>query len=234
MPESTWDERLATDYADASAGMTADIAFYVGLALRAAGPVAELAVGDGRVAIPVALATGKRVTGIDVSPAMLERCAERALAAGADLDLRLGDMSAFTLDEPAALIYCPFHAFLHLPDWASRRRAFECAAASLLPGGRLAWNAMVFDHRIAARTDGVRQDGPAPRTIRYHPGYSQVDMIRDDGAVSTMRWATRNEWAGLIDVAGLELETLHSGFAGEPFGPDSGHFVFTCRRPDRG
>jgi hypothetical protein len=56
----SWDEAFADRYAEWSAGMTADIAFYVGLAQAADGPLAELAVGDGRVAIPVARARAGR------------------------------------------------------------------------------------------------------------------------------------------------------------------------------
>ena len=135
--------------------MTADVAFYVELAREADGPLVELAVGNGRVAIPVAQATGRQVIGIDSSPAMLEQARARAAEAGVELDLREGDMRELALDEPAALIYCPFRALLHLPTWADRRRTFERVAASLRPGGRFAWNAFAFDHRIAARLDGT-------------------------------------------------------------------------------
>jgi hypothetical protein len=62
-------------------------------------------------------------------------------------------------DQPAALIYCPFRALLHLPTWADCRRAFDRVAASLLPDGRFAWNAFAFDHHIAARLDGQHQQG---------------------------------------------------------------------------
>jgi predicted RNA methylase len=48
------------------------MAFYVGLARKAGEPLVELAIGTGRVAIPVAQATGQRVIGVDASPAMLE------------------------------------------------------------------------------------------------------------------------------------------------------------------
>ncbi|SRR6266498_790189 len=48
----------------------------------------QLAVGNGRVAIPVAQATGRRVVGIDSSPAMLAQARERAVEAGVELDLR--------------------------------------------------------------------------------------------------------------------------------------------------
>jgi hypothetical protein len=80
--------------------------------------------------------------------------------------LREGDMRDLVLAEPAALIYCPFRSLLNVPTWAGRRRAFERVAASLRPGGRFAWNAFAFDHRIAARLDGGHQDEPVPHTIR--------------------------------------------------------------------
>src|SRR3712207_3701365 len=121
----SWDEALADRYEDWSAHMTADVDFYVGLAREADGPLVELAVGDGRVAIPVARATGRTVIGIDSSPAMLERARVRASEAGVELDLREGDMRDFALAEPAGLVYCPFRALLHLPTWSDRRRTFE-------------------------------------------------------------------------------------------------------------
>ncbi|MGO9341597.1 MAG: class I SAM-dependent methyltransferase [Acidimicrobiales bacterium] len=210
--------------------MTADIAFYCGLARQAAGDLVELAVGNGRVAIPVARATGRRVVGIDTSPSMLEQARIRAQAAHVDLDLRLGDMRDLALDKPAALIYCPFRALLHLPTWADRRRTFEHVASSLQPGGRFAWNAFVFDHQVAARLDGRNQIGPVSHKVCYDVADNRIDIILDDGARSSLWWATKNEWLGLLDVSGLALENLYGGFAGEPFSEDSREYVFVARR----
>jgi SAM-dependent methyltransferase len=226
----SWDEAFADRYEDWSAHMTADIAFYVGLAHEADGPLVELAIGSGRVAIPVAQATGRRVIGIDSSPAMLTQARANAAAARVELDLREGDMADFDLDEPAALIYCPFSSLLHLPTWADRRRTFERVAALLRPDGRFAWNALAFDHRIAARFDGVHHEAPTPHTVRYAVGDNRIDLIRDDGATSSRWWATKNEWLGLLDIAGLETEALYGGFAREPFADDSGEYVFVARR----
>src|SRR5215469_8948885 len=226
----SWDEAFADRYEEWSAGMTADIAFYAGLACEADGPLAELAVGNGRVAIPVAQAAGRPVIGIDTSPTMLAQARARSARAGVVLDLREGDMRDLALDEPAALIYCPFRALLHLPGWADRRRVFERVAASLRPGGRFAWNAFAFDHLIAARLDGQRQQEPVPHTNRYAVGDNRIDLSLDGGATSSLWWATKNEWLGLIDVAGLEVEALYGGFAGEPFGDDSREYVFVARR----
>jgi ubiquinone/menaquinone biosynthesis C-methylase UbiE len=226
----SWDEAFASRYEEWSAHMTADVAFYVELARKAGGPLVELAIGTGRVAIPVAQATGQRVIGIDASPAMLEQARARAAEAGVKLDLHEGDMRDLALDKPAALIYCPFRALLHLPTWADRRRTFERIAASLRPGGRFAWNAFAFDHQIAARLDGEHQTQPVPHSARYWVGDNRIDIVLDGGGRSSLWWATRNEWLGLLDVAGLELEALYGGFAGEPFTDDSPEYVFVARR----
>ena len=224
-----WDEAFANRYEEWSAGMTADVAFYIELARDVDGPIVELAIGSGRVAIPVARATGRRVIGIDSSPAMLEQARAAASRAGVELDLRRGDMRDFALDEPAALIYCPYRALLHLPTWADRRRTFEHVAAALRPGGRFAWNAFAFDHRIATRLDGDHQNAPVPHTIRYSVGDNRIDITLDDGGTSSLWWATKNEWLGLLDVAGLHVEALFGGFAREPFADDSHEYVFVAR-----
>src|SRR6476661_1675082 len=101
----SWDEAFAVGYDEWSAHMTEDVAFYVGLARETDGPVVELAVGNGRVAVPVARATGQRIIGLDSSPAMLAQASARAHDAGVELDLRTADMRDLLLDAPAGLIY---------------------------------------------------------------------------------------------------------------------------------
>ncbi|SEH01220.1 Methyltransferase domain-containing protein [Nonomuraea solani] len=228
----TWDEAFAYRYDDWTAHVTDDVPFYTTLARDAGGPVVELAVGNGRVAIPVARAIGRPVIGIDHSPAMLAQCRTRAAAAGVELDLRQGDMRDLSLDEPAALIYCPFLSLQHLPAWSDRRRAFERIAASLRPGGHFAWNAIAFDHHLAARLDGAREEEPVPHTFRFAVGDNRIDIVLDDGATSSSWWATKNEWLGLLDVAGLELTALYGGFGNEPFTEESREYVFVARRPE--
>ena len=231
---STWDYAFAERYDEWAAEMTEDVPFYVRLASETDGPLVELAVGNGRVAIPVARATGRTVIGIDLSTTMLEQARERASEAGVDLDLREGDMRDLELDEPAGLVYCPARALLHLPTWADRRRTFERVAASLRPGGRFAWNVFAFDHAIAMRLDGKPQDDPVPHVIRYGVGDNRVDIVLESGAKSSLWWATKNELLGLVDVAGLEVEALYGGFAGEPLTDDSREYVFVARRPAAG
>jgi SAM-dependent methyltransferase len=209
--------------------MTDDVAHYVSLAREADGPIVELMVGSGRVAIEVVRQTGKPVLGVDSSPAMLEIARERS--AGLPLELRLGDVRALELAEPAALIYVPFRSLLHLHGWQEKRQVFERVAASLRPGGRFAFNAFAFSHTIAARLDGTTQNQHGVvHTLRYVPADNRIEIQRDDAATIRIWWATKSEWDGLLDVAGLELEALYGGFDREPFTDESLEFVYVARK----
>jgi len=213
-----------------AADMTEDVAHYVSLAREVDGPIVELAVGSGRVAIEVVRQTGKPVLGIDSSPAMLEVARERA--AGLPLELQLGDMRDLELEEPAALIYVPFRSLLHLHGWQQKRGVFERVAASLRPGGRFAFNAFAFSHSIAARLDGATQDqNGVVHTLRYVPADNRIEITRDDGATIRLWWATKSEWDGLIETAGLEVEALYGWFDRRPFDDESLEFVYVTRKP---
>jgi SAM-dependent methyltransferase len=224
---------------DAWAGdMTEDVPFYVGLAREAAGPVVELAVGTGRVAIPVARETGRPVVGIDRSPAMLAVARARAREAGVELDLREGDMRELALDEPAALVYCPYRSLLHLPTWRDRRRTFERVAAALRPGGRFAWNAFVFDPHLAAARDGfaARHGESIWEEVHLDASESRLDVTAylgqpgAEGRSTSLWWLGKGEWEALLDVAGLEVESLHGWFDGSPFDEHAREFVWVARK----
>jgi SAM-dependent methyltransferase len=229
---STYDP-FAPIYANWSAHMTDDVDFYVSLAEEADEPIVELAVGTGRIAVPVAARTGKRVIGIDVSPAMLELGRKAAAEAGVSdlVDFRLGDMRDLELDEPVSLVMCPFRSLLHLPTWADKRRVFERVAANLRAGGRFAWNAFVFHHQIAAEIEGDwRVQNGIRHRVDYAPGDNRVDIALDSGPRISLWWATRSEWAGLLDASGLETEALYGSFDRSPFDDASEEFVWVARK----
>jgi SAM-dependent methyltransferase len=227
---SAWDA-FAVDYEKWAAEMTEDIPFYVELAREAEGPVVELAVGNGRVAVPVARAIDRPVLGIDISPAMLAQARANADAAGVELELREGDMRELELDEPASLIYCPARGLMHLPTWADRRRTFERIATALQPGGRFAWNAFVFDPQIATSLHGHWQDTPVRHRVDYSPTDARIDLTLEDGSTIPLYWSTWAEWEGLLDVVGLETEALYGWFDRRSFDEDSKEFVWVARRP---
>jgi SAM-dependent methyltransferase len=233
--------QFADIYDEWAAHMTEDVPFYVELAREADGPIVELAVGNGRVAIPVARETGRKVIGTDRSQAMLEQARERAAEAGVELELREQDMRDFELEEPAALIYCPFRALLHLPTWRDRRRVFERVAVNLRPGGRFVWNVFVFDIEIAASlADRLRRrpDGKTWEWTEYDPTDSRIDITAYveqpglDPRRLSLWWINRSEWEGLIDVAGLEIEALYGDFDRSAFDENSREFIWVARKPE--
>jgi SAM-dependent methyltransferase len=225
-------DAFAPIYDRFSSGMTEDVAFYVGLAEEARGPVVELAVGTGRVAIPIVERTGRRVIGIDISPEMLAVARRRAADAGVALDLRQGDMSDFTLEEPTDLVICPFRAMLHLPSHDERVNVMRRVRGSLVPGGRFAWNAFVFDPTIAAEIDGVWRDDHGVRNrSTYDYDERRIDLKIENGASVQLWWVDREEWDAAVTESGLEVEALYGWFDRAPFDETSREFVYVARRP---
>lgn len=224
-------DAFASVYDQFAAGMTEDVAFYVGLAEQARGPVVELAVGTGRVAIPIVERTGRRVIGIDVSSEMLAVARRRATAAGIELDLRQGDMSEFSLEEPTDLVICPFRAMLHLRDHDARVNVMTRVRSALVPGGRFAWNAFVFDPGIAKEIDGVwrEQEGVRNRST-YDFAERRIDLTIESGATVPLWWVDREEWDAAVADAGLEVEALYGWFDRTPFDETSREFVYVARR----
>jgi ubiquinone/menaquinone biosynthesis C-methylase UbiE len=219
----------AADYDLWAADMTEDVQWYVSLAREAAEPIVELAVGTGRVAIPIARETGKRVIGIDRSPAMLAVAHERA--AGLPVELREGDMRELALVESVELVICPFRSLMHVRTWAGKRQVFERVAAVLRPGGRFAWNVFAFSPFVAVEVEGKRETrGESWQEVRNVPADNRIDLVRSEGVIP-LWWMTRAEQEGLCDVAGLEVEALYGGFHRERYDETTLEMVWVARKP---
>ena len=226
---------IAELYDPWSRSVTEDIPFYVAEAVGAGGPIVELGVGTGRIAVPTA-AAGVSVIGIDSSARMLEICRQRAEGAGVAelLDLRLGDLAAPRVSEQVRLVTCPFRAYLHLQDEDARAAAFRAAHELLLPGGRLIFE--VF----APRQDDIEETHG--RWIEREPEiFERADWdeeaqtltlsVRGPGGEGTMRlaWISEPEWRQTLEKAGFEVERSYGWFDYRPYrgGED---MVFVARR----
>src|SRR3954465_2520062 len=110
--ESPYDS-IAELYDPWSASVVEDVAFYLEEARRSGGPVVELGVGTGRIAVPIA-ADGIRVIGVDSSRGMLDVCARRAALAGLAIALRVGALREPPVTERVPLVICPFRSLLHM------------------------------------------------------------------------------------------------------------------------
>jgi len=217
-------DAIARLYDPWSRSVTEDVSFYVEEAERVApGPIVELAVGTGRIAVPIA-AAGVSVIGVDSSSGMLEICRERAEVAGvAELvELRFGDLKEPPVSEHVELVICPFRSYLHLHTDEERLGALRAARELLVPEGRL-----VFDVFAPAADDIAETHG---RWLeRELDIYERADWdtetrtltlsVRGPGGESTMllAWLSADEWRALLGQAGFEVEALYGWFDRRPF-----------------
>ncbi|MEI6136131.1 MAG: methyltransferase domain-containing protein [Chloroflexota bacterium] len=235
-------------YDETARGVPGDIEFYRDLAVASGGPVVELGVGTGRIAIPTA-AAGVEVIGIDLVPEMLEVARTRAEAAGVTSMLRLveGDMRTFTVETPVPLVTIPFRAFLHNLEDADQLETLRACHRALLPGGRLALNVFNPDLSIARRWAGRSERHYEPfdaaGKVEVHndfdirPARQTVTSKlrwREDGAVRrgslTLRYVGREEMEALLAATGFEVESLFGDCLGSPFGDHSTELVWVARR----
>jgi SAM-dependent methyltransferase len=216
-------DAIARLYDPWSAGVVEDISFYVEEALASGGPVVELGVGTGRIAIPTA-AAGVHVIGVDSSPGMLEVCAEQARRAGVAerLDLRLGDLRRPPVDERVPLVTCPFRAYLHLTSDEERLEALEAARGLLRADGRL-----VFDVFKPSQDDIDETNG---RWIEREPGIDEradwdvvaqtlTLSVRGGETESTMQlsWLEPERWNSLLGEAGFAVDSCFGWFDRRPY-----------------
>jgi SAM-dependent methyltransferase len=228
-------DAIARLYDPWSRSVTEDVAFYVEEAGRTAGPVVELGVGTGRIAVPIA-AEGITVIGVDSSQGMLDVCREQAELAGVAhlVDLRLGDLREPPVDERVRLVICPFRAYLHLPSEAERLRALRAAHKVLDSGGRLVFDVFTPGSRDIAETHGrwlEREPGIFERAEWDERRRTLTLSVRGPSGESTMTlaWISPPEWAALLEQAGFEVESCYGWFDRSPYsgGEDS---IWVARR----
>ena len=228
-------DAIARLYDPWSASVTEDVSFYVEEALACGGPVAELGVGTGRIAIPTALA-GIQVIGVDSSAGMLAVCAGRAREAGvaSRLDLRLGDLRRPPVTEIVSLVTCPFRAYLHLSTDAERLGALGAARGLLRPGGQLVFDVFVPSQEDIDETNGrwiEREPGILERADWDLEEQTLTLSVRGEEGESTMVlwWLEPARWHALIAEAGFTVDACYGWFDRRPYtgGEDS---VWIARR----
>jgi len=230
-------DAIAHLYDPWSRSVTEDVAFYVAEARSAApGPVVELGVGTGRIAVPIA-AAGIPVIGVDSSRGMLDVCRERAALAGVAslLDLRVGDLRDPPVRERVPLVVCPFRSYLHLETDDDRLRALRSAHGILAPGGRLAFDVFAPSAADVAETHGrwlEREPGIFERADWDEAARTLTLSVRGSDGEATMRlaWISPREWHDLLERAGLRVEACYGWFDRSPYreGEDT---VWIARRP---
>jgi SAM-dependent methyltransferase len=211
--------------------------------LAGRGPVLELGIGSGRLALPLA-AGGLRVHGIDASPEMLDQL--RAKPGGSEMSVTRADFSAFELPERFSLAVLAFNTIFALPSQDAQVRCFDRVAVHLQPGGCFVVEAFVPNParfqdgqsiRVRAMTDGrvaldIARIDPATQFM-----YTTQVHLRDGGLrlhPANHRYAWPSELDLMARLAGLHLEDRWEDWQGTPFGSASQFHVSVYRKPPDG
>ena len=224
-----------------------DVVFFVEAAQASGGPVLEVGCGTGRVLIPTARA-GIAITGIDLSPYMLDVCQRRLAQEPATVQNRvqldLADMRDFDLGQTFPLIMIPFRPFQHLIEVEDQIACLRCIQRHLADDGRFILD--LFNPSLPALTRDVTgeevSDEPeftmpdGRRVLRrsrvvkrdVFRQYQDVELIyyitHPDGRTERlvhafpMRYLFRYEVEHLLARCGFEVEALYADYDKSPYG----------------
>lgn len=213
------------------------VEFLVGLAGN--GRALELAIGTGRIALPLA-ARGITVEGVDASAAMVERL--RAKPGGDSIPVTIGDMAQVPASGRFRLVYLVFNTLFGLLSQERQVECFANVARVLEPGGMFVIECFVpdltrFDHDQRVQARSVTEDS-AIIEVSVHDKVQQrvtTQMITLDGqGMRTRPVAIRYSWPAELDLmagqAGLRLTERYSGWHRRPFTSASDGHVSVYQR----
>jgi SAM-dependent methyltransferase len=235
-----------------------DLDLYRALAARTGGPILELAVGTGRLAVPLA-ADGHQVVGIDNDPAMLARVRRRATVARLAPDaveLVEGDLRTVELpgDGGFRLAFIALNSLMLLGSRSAQLEAVRSMARRLSTGGLAVVDVWLPDADDLARFDGrlvleyVRTDPETGRTVaksaaaRHEAATGTIELtaIHDEGLPGgpprrwirhdRLRLVSADDLVAFADAADLAVETLAGDYDLGPFGAASDRAILVARR----
>jgi len=188
------------------------------------GGALELAIGTGRIAVPLAQ-RGVHVAGIDFSPDMVAQLRQKT----DEIPVEIGDMSTTRLDSTFSLVYILFNSIFNLRTQAAQVACFENAAAHLEPGGAFVVELMVPEVQRLPRGDKFLLFDVSAN----HVGFDEFDLVTQEltsnhynpqtGTYST--FPGRYIWPAELDLmarlAGMELVERWADWDRSPFTAES-------------
>jgi SAM-dependent methyltransferase len=243
--EGLWDDDTARGYDTPGSGMFAPEVLGPTVdrlvALAAGGRALELAIGTGRVAVPLA-ERGVSVTGIELSTAMVGRLREKADENA--IPVVIGDMATARADGEFALVYLVFNTISNLLTQDAQVACFVNAARHLEPSGRFVVELWVPELRRlppgVPATVGVHEHGyllvDSYDVLHQHVVSHHFEFDEAGGRAATLgRSPHRYIWPAELDLmarlGGFELESRHADWSGSEFTADSPSHVSVYRLP---
>jgi SAM-dependent methyltransferase len=217
----------------------AAVAFLVEFAR--AGPALELAIGTGRIALPLA-GRGIDVHGIDASEAMVARL--RSKQGGERIPVTIGDFADVPIEGRYTLVYVVFNTLFALQTQEAQIRCFRNVAACLADDGVFVVEAFVpdlsrFDRDQRIETERVGLDQVWLGAARHHPVEQRVEsqhvLLSEQGIrfyPVQIRYAYPSELDLMARLAGLQLRARFGGWRREPFTAASAMHVSVYERAD--
>jgi hypothetical protein len=235
----TYGDRIADVYDEWYAELDPANAVELIAGLAGDGRVLELAIGSGRIALPLA-ARGVEVHGIDASERMVERL--RAKPGGEAIPVTMGDFAEVPVEGTFRVVFVAFNTFFALPDQEAQLRCFERVAAHLDDDGVFVLEAFVPDlsrydrgQRVSATRSkldhvvlDVSQLDTAGQTV-----FSQHVLIADEGTrlfPVQVRYAWPTELDLMARLAGLRLRARYADWQRTAFSSDAGSHVSIYER----
>lgn len=201
--------------------------------LAGSGPALELAIGTGRIALPLA-ARGVEVRGIDASQAMVAKLREKP--GGADIPITMGDFADVPVEGQFRLVFIVFNTLWALLTQEDQVRCVRNAARHLTNDGVFVVEAYVpdesrFDRDQRFQTNRVELDRVFLDASRHDAQNQRVSVqlivIEDKGAIRMFPVELRYVWPSELDLmaqlAGLRLRERWGGWNREPFGNSDWH-----------
>jgi SAM-dependent methyltransferase len=258
MPSSEYDSfaDIYSVWTDTAGATRANLPFYLDAYAKAEGPVVELGVGDGRIAVQAAV-RGCTLIGVDSSPAMLDLCRRRAENAGVGerLTLLRADFRSFELHTPAALIALPYHSIGHLPSLEDKRSAIAHVYSQLRPGGCFLFDDFVMTPKLMAQmrtvqlraeyrtasgaeallwvTSLVNEPAQTIRVVTWEDELNAQGMMRQRRYRRlSLSWLTPAQARELLVAAGFTVEACYGNFDRTPFAEATAQEqIWLARRP---
>lgn len=234
--------------------------FYVGETVNADGPVLEIGVGTGRIAIPAAR-QGAEVFGVDASPEMLAVTVSKTEAfspMSGSLTLTQADMRTLDLGrQDFELVTIPARTLLLAITYEDQLATLCSAARHLRPGGRLIFNMfnptpdLIFDESDEPVEMGEVDDPESGSRYRLsavnrfdtesqiNDATQVVEEIEANGVIVErvrlpvkLRYLFPHEIFTMLEETNLVVESVYGSFDRSPFDDDSDEIIFVARRPE--